>query len=431
MPFRQKRAEVSPRKAAPGAEPALISELHQLVVERLEDDVRGIADEPMQLRQQVRELVTEALSLRGYATPTDSVDAVVEDVCRELNGFGPLEPLLADDTISDILINGHRQVYVERRGRLEPCQLAFLDDDHILRVVRRMLAPLGKRLDESSPMVDARLADGSRVNAIIAPLSLNGPSVSIRKFRREALTGQDLVAMGSVPANLMTFLRRAVEERCNLLVSGGTGAGKTTLLNVLSAAIPPQQRVVTIEDSAELQLASHHVVRLETRAPNIEGEGEVGASALVKNALRMRPDRILLGESRGDEVLDMLQAMNTGHQGSMSTVHANSAADAVVRLEMMVRMSRFQGTDALVRQIITTALDLIVHVARDSSGQRRVAEVLRVVGLRQGEVVLEPLYREGQPVTDHLTARPADQASAVCWPRLLAALVDGAEEAHS
>lgn len=242
-------------------------------------------------------------------------------------------------------------------------------------------------------MVDARLADGSRVNAIIAPLSLNGPSVSIRKFRREALGADDLVAMGSVPPNLMTFLRRAVEERCNVLISGGTGAGKTTLLNVLSGAIPASQRVVTIEDSAELQLASHHVVRLETRAPNIEGEGEVGASALVKNALRMRPDRVLLGESRGDEVLDMLQAMNTGHLGSMSTVHANSARDALVRLQMMVRLAGFEGSDGLVNQIIATALDLVVHVTRDADGHRHVVEVQQVRGLREGRVELARLYR--------------------------------------
>lgn len=421
MHFRQKRVQETEPQSAPVVGPGLVSELHQLVIERLEDDSRGLLDDPLQLRQRVRELIEETLRLRGYARSDECLERLVEGVCRELNGFGPLEPLLADDGISDILINGHSQVFIERGGRLEPCAVNFLDDDHVLRVVRRMLAPLGKRLDESSPMVDARLADGSRVNAIIAPLSLNGPSVSIRKFRREALGADDLVAMGSVPPNLMTFLRRAVEERCNVLISGGTGAGKTTLLNVLSGAIPASQRVVTIEDSAELQLASHHVVRLETRAPNIEGEGEVGASALVKNALRMRPDRVLLGESRGDEVLDMLQAMNTGHQGSMSTVHANSAGDAVVRLEMMVRMSRFQGTDALVRQIITTALDLIVHVERGSDGKRRVAEVLRVGGLQRGEVQLEPLYRAGGGAVPSL--QPAgDDDSPIGWRRLLSSL---------
>lgn len=396
MVFRPRRRENPPTpRPTPVDDPAFIAQLHRALIDRLEDDQALLGDDPTLMRQRVEGMVEEYLKLRGYAAPPDRVATLAGEVINELQGYGPLEPLLADERITDILVNGPRHVFIERGGLLEESEVRFLNDTHVLRVVRRMLAPLGRRLDEASPMVDARLPDGSRVNAIIPPLALDGPCVSIRKFRQDALTAEELIRLDSVPAELMAFLQRAVVERRNILISGGTGTGKTTLLNVLSAEIPGGERVVTIEDSAELQLGSQHVVRLETRAPNTEGEGEVTARQLVKNSLRMRPDRIILGESRGDEVLDMLQAMNTGHMGSMSTVHANSARDSLVRLQMMVRLSSFQGSDALVNQIIATALDMIIQVDRDTQGHRHVGEVLQVTGIRQGAVSLEPLYRRG------------------------------------
>ncbi|MGM0536538.1 MAG: CpaF family protein [Pseudomonadota bacterium] len=396
MAFRPRRRDSAPaERPAPTDDPEFTAELHRALIDRLEDDQALLGDDPTLMRQRVETMIEEYLALRGYSADARQRQCLAGDVINELQGYGPLEPLLADDGINDILVNGPRDIYVERRGKLEPSEVRFLNDGHVLRVVRRMLAPLGRRLDEASPMVDARLPDGSRINAIIPPLALNGPCVSIRKFRRDALTAEEMIRLGSVPQALMTLLQQAVVERRNILISGGTGSGKTTLLNVLSGVIPPAERVVTIEDSAELQLGSHHVVRLETRAPNTEGEGEVTARQLVKNALRMRPDRIILGESRGDEALDMLQAMNTGHMGSMSTVHANSARDSLVRLQMMVRLSRFQGTDALVNQIIATALDMIIQVDRDVHGHRHVGEVLQVTGLNGGAVTLRSLYRWG------------------------------------
>ncbi|WP_445003997.1 CpaF family protein [Halomonas mongoliensis] len=401
MVFRSRRREVEPaRSPAPTDDPAFIGKLHRALIDRLEDDQALLGEAPTQMRQRVEAMIEEYLTLSGHAAPPEKVATLAGEVLNELVGYGPLESLLADPAISDILINGPQHVFVERGGLLETAPVRFLNDGHLLRVVRRMLAPLGRRLDESSPMVDARLPDGSRVNAIIPPLALDGPCVSIRKFRQDTLTAEKLVRLDSVPEPLMTFLQRAVVERRNILISGGTGTGKTTLLNVLSATIPQGERVVTIEDSAELQLGSQHVVRLETRAANTEGEGEITARHLVKNSLRMRPDRIILGESRGDEVLDMLQAMNTGHLGSMSTVHANSARDSLVRLQMMVRLSNFQGTDALVNQIIATALDMIIQVDRDTRGHRHVGEVLQVTGVRQGAITLAPLYRRGEELPD-------------------------------
>ncbi|MDR5867054.1 CpaF family protein [Halomonas koreensis] len=375
------------------ADGALKAALHREVIERLEDDEALFGDEPSAMLVRIESLVRDYFDQRGEAVPVEALEALAREVLDEVTGYGPLQPLLQDDDITDILINGPQQILVEREGRLARVEERFINDAHVLRVVRRMLAPLGRRLDESSPMVDARLPDGSRVNVVIPPLALDGPCVSIRKFRREALTAEDLVAGGAVTEPLMRMLRTAVAERRNILISGATGAGKTTLLNILSRDIPSHERVVTIEDAAELQLGNSHVVRLETRPPNSEGEGEVGARQLVRNALRMRPDRVILGESRGDEALDMLQAMNTGHLGSMSTVHANSARDALVRLQMMIRLAGFQGSDGLVNQIIATALDLVVHVTRDDRGHRHVVEVQRITGLAEGRIELGLLYR--------------------------------------
>ncbi len=398
MVFKRRRAEsAAATQPVPRDDPAFLAGLHRALIDRLEDDQAVMGEDPAVLRHRVEELVEEYLHVHAYAATPASVARLAAEVLDELQGYGPLERLLADPGITDILVNGPRNVFIERGGRLQRAAVRFVNDAHVLRVIRRMLAPLGRRLDEASPMVDARLPDGSRVNAIIPPLAVDGPCVSIRKFRQDALDAEALVRLGSLPAELMAKLQAAVVARRNIMISGGTGSGKTTLLNVLSAAIPGGERVVTIEDSAELQLGSAHVVRLETRAPNTEGEGEVTARQLVKNALRMRPDRIILGESRGEEVLDVLQAMNTGHMGSMSTVHANSARDSLVRLQMMVRLSSFLGSDALVNQLIATALDLIVQVERDVSGHRHVGEVMRVSGVRDGAIVLVPLYRRDPP----------------------------------
>ncbi|MFD2196463.1 CpaF family protein [Halomonas beimenensis] len=371
---------------------SLKAALHREVIERLEDDESLFGDEPSSMLVRIESLVREYFDQRHQFVPLEALEVLAREVLNEVTGFGPLQPLLKDEDISDILINGPDHILVERRGRLERVEERFINDAHVLRVVRRMLAPLGRRLDESSPMVDARLPDGSRVNVVIPPLALDGPCVSIRKFRREALTAEDLVRGDAVTAPLMALLRQAVADRRNVLISGATGSGKTTLLNILSRDIPHHERVVTIEDAAELQLGNSHVVRLETRPPNSEGEGEITARQLVRNALRMRPDRVILGESRGDEALDMLQAMNTGHLGSMSTVHANSARDALVRLQMMVRLAGFEASDGLVNQIIATALDLVVHVTRDGQGHRHVVEVQQVRGLTEDRVSLATLY---------------------------------------
>lgn len=377
----------------PAEDPRFMAELHQLVIERLEDDDASLQAGAAVLRDRLRLMVEDHLERRGFNTSAADLERVTRELLHELTGFGPLEPLLEDDSITDILVNGPEQVFIEVQGRLQQVSVRFVNDSHVLRVIRRMLAPLGKRLDEASPMVDARLPDGSRVNAIIPPLALEGPCISIRKFRREALTGEALVASGALPASLLATLQEAVVARENILISGGTGAGKTTLLNVLSAEIPAGERVVTIEDSAELQLHSQHVVRLETRPANLEGLGEVTPRQLIKNALRMRPDRIILGESRGEEVLDVLQAMNTGHMGSMSTIHANSAEDALIRLQMMVRLAQFQGTDRLISQMIASALDLIIQIQRSAEGHRFISQVLRVERGTHEDIRMRSVYQ--------------------------------------
>ncbi|MCK2042146.1 CpaF family protein [Chromohalobacter sp. TMW 2.2308] len=387
-------------------DPAFKSELHRSVIERFEDEGMELDAEPSVLFTRLEDSVRDWLAERGEFIPDDAMQTVLQSLYHEMTGYGPLQPLLRDDGITDILINGPRHVFAEREGKLERVSQQFLNDAHVLRVVRRMLAPLGRRLDESSPMVDARLEDGSRVNAIIPPLALDGPCVSIRKFRHDAMSALALVERDALPAALLSELEQAVERRRNILISGATGSGKTTLLNALSQSIPTHERVVTIEDAAELQLRNNHIVRLETRPANSEGEGEISARQLVRNSLRMRPDRVILGESRGDEVLDVLQAMNTGHLGSMSTVHANAASDALVRLQMMVRLSGFQGSDTLINRIIATALDLVVHVTRDVNGHRHVLEVQRVVGFDSDTIQLETLYhRHEAPWTQLASAR--------------------------
>jgi pilus assembly protein CpaF len=309
-----------------------------------------------------------------------------EQIVAEILGYGPLEPLLRDDTITEIMVNGPKKVYIERNGKIERTNVVFEDDEHLMRIIERIVAPLGRRVDESMPYVDARLPDGSRVNIVIPPISLIGPVVTIRKFYRTPLTVEDLIRLGSATPEVMEFLKACVQAKINIVVSGGTGSGKTTMLNILSGFIPEGERIITIENAAELQLRQEHVVTLETRPPNIEGKGEITMRDLVINALRMRPDRIIVGECRGGEAFDMLQAMNTGHEGSMTTIHANSPRDALARLENMVLMAGTDLPHRAIREQIAMAIDLIVQTARMRDGSRKIVSLTEVQGL-EGEVI--------------------------------------------
>src|SRR5687767_13940359 len=319
-------------------------------------------------------------------------ESLATDVLNELFGLGPLEALLKDPSVSDILVNRFDQVFVEREGRLEETDITFKDERHLMQIIERIVSMVGRRIDESTPMVDARLKDGSRVNAIIPPLALDGPVLSIRRFRTDRLGAQDLVERDSMTQPMLDFLKAAVSARLNILVSGGTGAGKTTLLNILSSFISDRERVITIEDAAELTLRQRHVVRLETRPANIEGKGAVRQRELVINALRMRPDRIVMGEVRGEEALDMLQAMNTGHDGSLTTIHANSARDALYRLDTMVAMANLNIPDRAIRQQVSSAIEIIVQIARLSDGTRKVTAVSEVTGMERDTITMQDLF---------------------------------------
>lgn len=337
-------------------------------------------------RRQIRDICERLMSEHQVPLSLASRQRIVRRIEDEVLGLGPLEPLLADRTISDILVNGPNQVYVERRGRLELTDVRFNNDAHLLNIIDRIVSAVGRRIDESSPMVDARLKDGSRVNAIIPPLALDGPSVSIRRFAVELLSIDDLIRLGSLTQQIAEVMAAVVKARLNVLVSGGTGAGKTTLLNLLSGFIPPTERIVTIEDSAELQLQQPHVVRLETRPPNIEGRGSVTQRDLVRNSLRMRPDRIVIGEVRGPEALDMLQAMNTGHDGSLTTVHANTPRDALGRVENMVSMTGISFPAQALRAQIASAIDIIIQVERHEDGRRRIVSLQETNGM-EGDII--------------------------------------------
>ena len=356
--------------------------LNRLNLERLARVKRQEAE------AEIRGLIVNMLDAASHETPLSLYEreALVRDVLNELFGLGPLEALIADTSISDILVNRADQVYIEREGKIEETDIIFKDDNHLMRIIERIASAVGRRVDESSPMVDARLPDGSRVNAVIPPVALDGPALSIRKFRTDRLGAQDLVDRESLTQPMLDFLHAAVACRLNTLISGGTGAGKTTFLNVLSSFISNRERVVTIEDAAELMLRQRHVVRLETRPPNIEGRGAIRQRELVINALRMRPDRIIVGEVRGEEALDMLQAMNTGHDGSLTTIHANGPRDALYRLDTMVAMSNLNLPDRAIRQQVSSALDLLVHVSRMSDGTRKVTAISEVTGM-EGEVI--------------------------------------------
>ncbi|GMV52184.1 MAG: pilus assembly ATPase CpaF [Nitrospira sp. OLB3] len=365
--------------------------LHQRVIEML--DLNAIsAMSHAAVVEQLTKLIEQLLQQESVPLNQRERAQVTQDILHEVLGLGPLEPLLADHTVNDILVNGHKQVFVERFGRLELTPIQFKDDAHLKKIIEKIVSRVGRRIDESVPMVDARLADGSRVNAIIPPLAIDGPSLSIRKFSKDPLQLYHLVEKRSLTPEIGELMKAIVQARLNILISGGTGSGKTTLLNVLSGFIPNDERIVTIEDAAELQLRQDHVVRLETRPANIEGKGEIAQRELVKNALRMRPDRIILGEVRGAESLDMLQAMNTGHDGSLTTVHANSARDALTRIETLVSMAGLNlGTKAM-RHYVSSALDVIIQIARLSDGTRKLISLQEVVGMEGDLITLQEIF---------------------------------------
>jgi pilus assembly protein CpaF len=364
---------------------ALRVRIHQQLVERL--DVQNLKTLPPDtVRAEVRILIRELCQSEKGLLSSAEQERLMDDVMDETFGLGPLETLLKDASVSDILVNRFDRIYVERKGRIERADVRFRDNAHLRQIIDRIVAQVGRRVDEISPMVDARLADGSRVNAIIPPLALDGPAMSIRRFGAKPLQLEDLIRSGAFPPPVMDFLAAAVQARCNILISGGTGSGKTTLLNCLSRYIPADERVITIEDAAELQLQQPHVVRLETRPNNIEGKGEVSQRDLVRNSLRMRPDRIIIGECRSAEALDMLQAMNTGHEGSMTTVHANNARDALGRLEIMVAMAGFDLPTKALRAQIASAINVVVQSRRLTGGKRKVVSVSEITGM-EGELV--------------------------------------------
>ena len=345
-----------------------------------------------QMRQMIETLFNQVLSEENLLYTRNNRLRLLEWIVSDILGYGPLEPLLNDPSITEVMVNGYETVFIERHGQIEKTSVSFENDSHLMRIIDRIVSPLGRRVDEASPMVDARLPNGYRVNATIPPLSLDGPLLTIRKFAQTPYTVQDLVANSTMSVQLAAFLKACVEARVNIVISGGTGTGKTTLLNVISAFIPPQERIITIEDTAELQLKQEHVVRTEKRPPNVEGRGEVTIRQLVINALRMRPDRIIVGESRGGEALDMLQAMNTGHDGSMTTIHSNGARDTLRRIETMVLMAGMELPLKAIREQVSSAVELIVHMERMRDGTRRVVQVSEVQGMEGDTILMQDLF---------------------------------------
>jgi pilus assembly protein CpaF len=391
--------------------------LHRKLLDKI--NLEALATiETQTLREEVRGALSQLMDREQTLLSAVERNQIVGEVLDEVFGLGPLETLLQDPTISDILVNGHNQVYIEKRGKLELTAVSFKDDSHLLRIIDKIVSQVGRRIDESSPMVDARLLDGSRVNAIIPPLAVDGPLLSIRRFGTDKLMPADLVDKQSMTEPMLKLIEACVKTRLNIVVSGGTGSGKTTLLNGLSAFISPRERVVTIEDAAELQLKQPHVVRLETRPPNIEGDGAVRQRELLINALRMRPDRIVVGECRGEEALDMLQAMNTGHDGSMTTVHANSPRDVLTRLEVMVTMANSNLGLTSIRQQVSSALDVIVQTSRLSDGTRKIMSITEVGGMEGDTVTLQDLFvfeKRGLSEDGRVLGRFA--ATGCCWTR--------------
>ena len=376
---------------------AIKSEIHTHIIDEMPDDLQRVinqsSSDQKELRRIVEGICADAIKDNPFAIPLGDRERLVEELISEILGLGPIEPLLKDSSVTEVMVNGPDSIYIERKCRLQKTDVRFRNTEHLMHIIDRIVTAVWRRVDESSPMVDARLADGSRVNVIIPPLSLTGPCVTIRKFSKDVLTGDKMIEFGSFDQRMAEFLEDCVKGRLNIVVSGGTGSGKTTLLNVLSSYVPATERIVTLEDSAELQLKQDHVVTLETRPPNIEGEGEVTMRDLVRNALRMRPDRIIVGECRTGEALDVLQAMNTGHDGSMTTAHANSARDALSRLETMVLMSGMELPLRAIRSQIASAVDIIVQIARLRDGSRKIINIAEVTGMEGDIITLQDLFR--------------------------------------
>ena len=370
-----------------------------LVHKEILKEIKG-QEKPEEIVEKIEEITTEVISENDSYRTIDR-SRVITDLVNDLTGFGPINPLLNNEDVSEVMVNGPNQVYCERNGKLELTDVHFRDDEHVLHVIEKIVAPLGRRIDESSPMVDARLPDGSRVNAIIPPLALNGPTLTIRKFAKDPFTIFDLISFGTLTEEMATFLEACVKARLNIFVSGGTGSGKTTTLNVLSSFIPNDERIVTIEDAAELQLGQDHVVSLESRPPNIEGKGAIAIRDLVRNSLRMRPDRIVIGEVRGAEALDMLQAMNTGHDGSLATGHSNSPRDMLSRLETMVMMAGMDLPIKAIRDQISSAIDLIIQQSRLKDGSRKIVKITEVQGMEGDIIVLQDIFEFKQTGVDH------------------------------
>ena len=375
---------------------AIKKEIHTHIIDEMPEDLQRVISQSSADQKELRRLVegmcADAIKDNPFAIPLGDRERLVEELISEILGLGPIEPLLKDPSVTEVMVNGPDSIYIERKGRLQKTDVRFRNTEHLMHIIDRIVTAVGRRVDESSPMVDARLADGSRVNVIIPPLSLSGPCVTIRKFSKDVLTVDKMIEFGSFDQRMAEFLEDCVKGRLNIVVSGGTGSGKTTLLNVLSSYVPATERIVTLEDSAELQLKQDHVVTLETRPPNIEGEGEVTMRDLVRNALRMRPDRIIVGECRTGEALDMLQAMNTGHDGSMTTAHANSARDALSRLETMVLMSGMELPLRAIRSQIASAVDIIVQIARLRDGSRKIINIAEVTGMEGDIITLQDLF---------------------------------------
>jgi pilus assembly protein CpaF len=409
---RHQTLEPEVRPIRRGAEPdpyaALKSEVQRAVIAKLGPQIFG-AETVDELREPVHAAVVTRLEASDTPLARDERRRLAGQITDDILGYGPLEPFLEDDTVTEIMVNGYDQVFIERDGKIESTGATFADNAHLLRIIDRIVSQVGRRIDEASPMVDARLPDGSRVNAVIPPLALDGPALTIRKFSRDPYTMGNLIVFGTLSSEAASFLRTCVEGRLNILISGGTGTGKTTLLNALSACVPEAERIITIEDAAELQLQQRHTIRLEARPANIEGEGEIQIRQLVRNALRMRPDRIIVGEVRGAETVDMLQAMNTGHEGSLTTIHANSPRDALSRLETLVLTAGLELPLHAIREQISSAFDLVIHLSRTIDGARHVTHVTEVLRMEADVITLHELF------TSRPDERPAGDPGA---PRL-------------
>jgi pilus assembly protein CpaF len=379
----------------------LKAKVHDRLVEILDLSLIDSLEEQT-LRQEIRRLTANILSEDGMRVPlnADEKERFFREIQDEILGLGPIEPFMQDPSVSDVLVNSYRQIYVERHGKLHLTEARFKDDAHLRKIIDRIVSAVGRRIDESTPMVDARLPDGSRVNAIIPPLAIDGPALSIRRFSVDPLEMEDLITLKSITAEIGQLLKGIVQSRLNVLISGGTGTGKTTMLNVLSRFIPNDERIVTIEDSAELQMKQEHVVRLETRPPNIEGKGEITQRDLVRNSLRMRPDRIILGEVRAGEVVDMLQAMNTGHDGSLTTVHANAPRDALLRMETLVAMAGLSIPNEAVRRYISSALNVVIHISRLIDGSRKVTSLSEITGMEGNIITMQEIFAFEQTGVD-------------------------------